>query len=163
MRLGRAACGAILLLTAFASAALAADKRATLSLTGKVQHPQPFDLDKLRALPSQDVQVSFQTDHGDRQERYKGVLLWALLDQAGGIDDPTKGAALRHVIKVTGSDGYFVVLSTGEIAPDFGAKPALIAYQRDDEAPGASGFQLVMPGDKHGGRNVREVVTINVE
>jgi hypothetical protein len=162
MRLGRAACSAFLLLT-FANAGVAADKPAVLSLTGKVQHPQQFDLDQLRALPSQDVQVSFQTDHGDRQERYKGVLLWALLDQAGGIDDTTKGAALRHVIKVTGSDGYLVVLSTGEIAPDFGGKQALVAYQRDDEAAGASGFRLIMPGDKHGGRNVRDVVTIDVE
>jgi hypothetical protein len=156
---------AILLLALPGGWAQAADPtdKPVLSLTGKVQHAQQFDLDQLRALPSQDLSVSFDTEHGPQQSHYTGVLLWALLDKAGGIDDATKGAVLRHVIKVTGRDGYFVLLSTGEIAPDFGAKQALVAYQRDDEAQGAGGFRLVMPGDKHGGRNVRDVVTIDVE
>jgi len=73
-------------------------------------------------------------------------------------DNPKPHLHSRH--------GYFpglALLSTGEIAPDFGAKQALVAYQRDDEARGAGGFRLVMPGDKHGGRNVRDVVTIDVE
>ena len=134
-----------------------------LALTGKVAHPQQFDLAKLRGLPSQDVQVSFDTEHGPEQAGFTGVALWALIGEAGGIDDKAKGAVLRHTIKVTGRDGYFVVLSTGEIAPDFGAKPALIAYQRTGEAAAASGFRLVMPGDKRGGRNVRDVVAIDVE
>jgi hypothetical protein len=134
-----------------------------LALTGKVVHPQQFDLAKLRALPSQDVQVSFDTEPGAERAGFTGVALWALLGEVGGIDDKAKGAVLRHTIKVTGRDGYFVVLSTGEIAPDFGAKAALIAYQRAGEAAGASGFRLVMPGDKRGGRNVRDVVTIDVE
>lgn len=157
---------AVLFLPPAGGPAAAADPVAdtpALSLTGKVRHPQQFTLDALRALPSRDVQVSFETEHGDRQERYKGVLLWALLDQAGGLDDATKGAVLRHVIKVTGRDGYVVVLSTGEVAPDFGGKPALVAYQHDDAAPGAGGFRLVMPGDKRGGRYVRDVVAIDVE
>lgn len=100
---------------------------------------------------------------GLKQADFTGVALWALLGEAGGIDDKTKDAVLRHTIKVTGRDGYFVVLSTGEIAPDFGAKPALIAYQRAGEAAGASGFRLVMPGDKRGARYVRDVVAIDVE
>jgi hypothetical protein len=151
------------LLLPLSGGAAAADPAPSLSLTGKVKQPQQFDLDKLRALASQDVQVSFDTEHGPQQTHYTGVLLWALLDQAGGIDDAAKGAVLRHVIKITGKDGYFVVLSTGEISPDFGAKPAMIAYQRDNEAPGAGGFRLVMAGDKKGGRNVRDVVAIEVE
>jgi hypothetical protein len=48
------------------------------------------------------------------------VLLWTLLGEAGGIDDPTKGAELRHTISITGRDGHVVIISTGEIAPDFG-------------------------------------------
>lgn len=145
-------------------AARAADAPAgELALTGKIVHPQQFDLAKLLALPSQDVQVSFDTEHGSQQTGFTGVALWVLLGEAGGIDDKAKGAVLRHTIKVTGRDGYFVMLSTGEIAPDFGAKPALIAYQRAGEAAGASGFRLVMPGDKRGGRNVRDVVAIDVE
>ena len=58
---------------------------------------------------------------------------------------------------------FLPVISTGEIAPDFGGKPALLAYRRNDEAPAERGFRLVMPGDKHGGRYVRDVVSIEVE
>ena len=134
-----------------------------LSLTGKVVHPQQFNLEKLKALASQQVQVSFLSERGEQKMSFTGVPLWALLGEAGGLADTEKGAALHHTIKITAKDGYWVVISTGEIAPDLGGKPAMIAYQRDDEAPGASGFRLVMPGDKHGARYVRDVVTIDVE
>jgi hypothetical protein len=134
-----------------------------VSLTGKVLHPQQFSLDKLKALASQQVQVSFLSERGEQKMSFTGVPLWALLGEAGGLADTEKGAALHHTLKITAKDGYWVVISTGEIAPDLGGKPAMIAYQRDDEAPGASGFRLVMPGDKHGARYIRDVVTIDVE
>ena len=51
--------------------------------------------------------------------------------------------------------------STGEIAPDFGGKPAIIAYERDGKSLGS--FQLVMPGDKRGGRNIHDIATIDIE
>ena len=75
---------------------------------------------------------------------HRGVLLWMQLDKADGIDDTAKGAELRHTIKVSGRDGYVVVLSTGEIVPDFGDKPTLIAYQRDGTVLGEAGLRLVM-------------------
>jgi hypothetical protein len=145
-------------------AAHAADAPAgELSLTGKVVHAQQFSLDKLKALASQQVQVSFLSERGEQKMSFTGVPLWALLGEAGGLADTEKGAALHHTLKITAKDGYWVVISTGEIAPDLGGKPAMIAYQRDDEAPGASGLRLVMPGDKHGARYVRDVVAIDVE
>ena len=52
---------------------------------------------------------------------------------------------------------------TGEIAPDFGAEPAMIACQRDGAPLGGTGFRLVIPGDKHGGRSVRDVTAITIE
>jgi len=158
-----AAVCAILLLTQIGFAADPATGNSSLSLAGKVRHPQQFDLARLLGLPVEQVQVSFQSERGAQQTSYKGVRLWTLLGEAGGIDDPDKGAELRHVIKITARDGYLVVISTGEIAPDFGGKPGMIAYQRDNEPAGASGFRLVMPGDKHGGRFVRDVVAIDVE
>jgi hypothetical protein len=86
--------------------------------------------------------------------------LWSLIAAAGGIDDDSKGAELRHAIRITAKDGYVVVTSTGEIAPDFGGKTVLVAYERDGKP--LDGFRIVMPGDKHGGRNVRDVTTIGV-
>jgi hypothetical protein len=56
-----------------------------------------------------------------------------------------------------------VVISTGEIAPDFGDKPAMVAYQRDGEDLGDKGLRVVMPADKHGGRYVRDIVEIEVK
>jgi hypothetical protein len=164
MRLGRIAvfC-AVLLLPLAAPRAADAPAAGTLPLTGRVAHPQQFDLAKLQALPSQTVQVSFLTEHGEQKMSFTGVPLWALLGEAGGLADTEKSAALHHTIKISAKDGYWVVISTGEIAPDLGGKPAMIAYQRDAEAPGTSGFRLVMPGDKHGARYVHDVVAIDIE
>ena len=134
-----------------------------LSIEGHVCQPQRFDLEALRRLPAETVQVSFEGERGTQNARFTGVQLWALLDQAGGLVDSEKGAELRHTLKITGRDGYVVVISTGEIAPEFGGKPGLIAYQRDGAPLGEAGFRLVMPGDKRGGRNVRDVVTIAVD
>jgi DMSO/TMAO reductase YedYZ molybdopterin-dependent catalytic subunit len=139
----------------------AAAPNLVLSLAGRVRHPQRFDVEALRKLPAESVQVSFQTERGPLTASFTGVRLWTLLGEAGGIDDSEKGAELHHLVKVTGQDGYWV--STGEIAPDFGAEPALIAYQRDGAPLGGSGFRLVIPGDKHGGRSVRDVTVIAIE
>jgi hypothetical protein len=146
-----------------ASPGPAATPNAVLSLGGSIKHPQRFDAEALRQLPAETVQVSFQTERGPPTASFTGVRLWALLDQAGGIDDADKGAALHHLVKITGQDGYWIVISTGEIAPDFGAEPAMIAYQRDGAPLGGTGFRLVIPGDKHGGRSVRDVTAITIE
>ena len=142
------------------AAAASAD---AFSVEGRVRQPQHFDLEALSKLPAEHVEVSFAGERGTTKASFTGVRLWAVLDQAGGIDDPDERASLHHIVKVTAKDGYFVILSTGEIAPDFGAKPAIVAYQRDEEPAGQAGFRLVMPGDKRGGRNVREIVKIDVE
>lgn len=118
-------------LVAFAPGIVAAADQASLSIEGRVQHPQKFDLETLRNLPAETVQLSFEGERGTQNSSFTGVRLWTLLDKAGGIDDSAKGAELRHVIKVTGRDGYMVVISTGEIAPEFGGEAALIAFQRD--------------------------------
>ena len=153
----------VVLLLPLATARATDAPASELSLTGKIAHPQQFSLAKLKALASQQVQVSFLSERGEQKMSYTGVPLWALIGQAGGLADTEKAAPLHHTIKITATDGYWVVISTGEIAPDFGGKPAMVAYQRNDEAPGAHGFWLVMPGDKRGGRYVHDVVTIDFE
>jgi hypothetical protein len=133
----------------------------SLSLEGKVTQPHQWTLEQIRSMPAAHAEVTYLTDHGPVTARFTGVLLWSLIQSAGGIDDAGKGAALRHAIRVIAKDGWVVVTSTGEIAPDFGDKHALIAYERDGKP--LAGFRLVMPGDKRGGRDAREVVTIAVE
>ena len=132
-----------------------------LSLEGKVKQPQHWTLDDLKKMQADHADVTYQTDRGPVAAHFSGVLLWSLIAAAGGIDDDSKGAELRHAIRITAKDGYVVVTSTGEIAPDFGGKSVLVAYERDGKP--LDGFRIVMPGDKHGGRNVRDVTTIGVE
>lgn len=136
---------------------------ASVAVEGKVKHPGKFDLGALRKLPAETEQVSFQSEHGVTPASFTGARLWAVLEAAGGIDDDAKGAVLRHMIRVTARDGYVVLLSTGEIAPEFGDKAALLGYQRDGKPIADGGIRLVIPGDKRGGRNVRDVATIQVE
>jgi DMSO/TMAO reductase YedYZ molybdopterin-dependent catalytic subunit len=133
----------------------------SLTLDGRVKQPQHFALDDLKKMPAQHADVTYQTDKGPVTASFTGVLLWSLIEQAGGIDDAAKGAVIRHAIRITAKDGWVVVTSTGEIAPDFGGKPALVAYERDGKP--LDDFRIVMPGDKRGGRNARDVVTITVE
>ena len=136
---------------------------ASLSISGRVQHPQSLSLADLQKLPPTNVQVSFVTGHGTEAGTFTGVLLWTLLGGAGLIDEAGKNARLRHTIVVTGRDGYAVALSLGEIDPDFEGKPAILAYAKDGIPLDASdGIRLIVPNDKHGGRAVKDVAGIEV-
>jgi hypothetical protein len=67
-------------------------------------------------------------------------------------------------VLATGADGYQSVLSWGELDPQFGAEPVLVAWQRDG-APlgdGAGMAQLVVPGDKLGGRYVATLASLEL-
>jgi O-glycosyl hydrolase len=151
--------GAIVALSLVAGAAVAQSPE--LVLEGKVRQPQRWTLEDLKKMPAEHADVSYQTERGPVRGSFTGVLLWSLIGAAGGIDDGAKNPELRHPIRITAKDGYVVVTSSGEIAPDFGAKGVIVAYERDGKP--LDDFRIVMPGDKHGGRNVRDVVSINIE
>jgi DMSO/TMAO reductase YedYZ molybdopterin-dependent catalytic subunit len=135
-----------------------------VSISGAVQHEQVVSAADLEAMPSIASDVTFATGHGDQHAHYVGVPLWALIERAGGLRDTAHAASLHHTLTVTGRDGYWIVLALGELDPEFGGKAAFIAYQRDG-APLRSqdGLRLVLPGDKRGGRSVRDVVKIDVQ
>src|SRR6516162_3355604 len=120
-----------------------------LVLEGKVRQPQRWTLEDLKKMPAEHADVSYQTDRGPVRASFTGTLLWSLIEAAGGIDDNAKNPELRHTIRISAKDGYVVVTSTGEIAPDFGAKGAIVAYARVGKP--LEDFRIVMPGDKHGG------------
>jgi hypothetical protein len=63
-----------------------------------------------------------------------------------------------------GADGYAVVLSWGEIDPEFGAAPVFVACARDGEplGDGEGMARLVVPGDKRAGRHVNRLTCIEV-
>ena len=64
----------------------------------------------------------------------------------------------------TGSDGYKAVVSAGEIAPNFGHKPDLVAYaDTGGRAPVPDGFaRIAAAGDVAGGRYVSNLADLHV-
>jgi len=117
----------------------------------------------LRALPKTTLDVDFATGKGRETGRYAGALLWTLVEQAGPVDEPGKNAALRHTLLVTGRDGYAVALSIGELDPHYAGKAVILAYEGGTPPTSPGHLRLIVPGDAHGGRSVRDVVRIEVK
>ncbi len=134
-----------------------------LVLDGQIVHPARLSADDLKKLPETDLDVTYTTGHGEERGRYAGALLWTVLKQAGLSDANGKHPDLRHSLVATGRDGYMIAFSFGEIDPDFGDKPVIVAYAKDGKALGTEGLRLVVPGDKHGARDVRDLVHIEVK
>ena len=56
------------------------------------------------------------------------------------------------------------MLAWGELDPDFGAQPVLVAWQRDGQplGEGQGVARLVVPADKRGGRHVATVTRLEL-
>jgi hypothetical protein len=153
MRLALAA--ALLVL---AGSAVAAEP--AVDVNGHAEHTLHLTVADLKALPQVSADVSFETGHGQQSAHYTGALLWDVIEKAGITDEPGTKAKhhLQHAVLVTGRDGYAVAVAIGEIDPDFENKTILLV---DDGAE--KGLRLIVPGDKKGGRAVRDVVRIEIE
>jgi len=142
-------------------AAASAQEPATVTVSGAVQHPLTLTLSDLKAMPAIDVAVSQQTDRGPSQGKFRGTLLWSVIDKAGLLNGAEKNAYLRHILLVSGSDGYAAALSEGEIDPKLEGKQVILAYEKDGAALDRP--RLVIPGDAHAARGVHDVVTVEVK
>ena len=95
---------------------------------GLVEHPLTLSAADLVSSPATELDNTTLTGHGSESAHYKGVALWWLVEHAGFVVEPgAKRADLRHYLLVTGRDGYQIVVSMGEIDPDFEAKPAIVS------------------------------------
>ncbi len=101
-------------------------------------------------------------------DTYNGVSLWNLLDTtAGGVNVTAgKNDILSKYVIATGSDGYKAAFSLGEIDPQFGNQPVLVAYSDIAGQLGPNGSdglaRMVVPGDQAGGRYVSDLVSLHV-
>lgn len=97
---------------------------------------------------------------------YGGYLLWDLLTGAtGGLatDPDVKNDVLGLYVVATGSDGYQAIFSMGELNPDFGNQPNLVALTRDGVDLADDGFaRIVAPGDVRRGRWVSNLIGLEV-
>ncbi|GGS66408.1 molybdopterin-dependent oxidoreductase [Nonomuraea spiralis] len=133
-------------------------------LTGEVHRPSLLSMAALRSMPQRETTVSFECrTSGPRRHYFAGPLLIDVLRTAGPRFDPDeRKGRLRFLISVLGRDGHRAVLSWGEIDPEFGNTPAMLAVGMDCQALDEQGPHLVMPGDRCGGRHVSGVTGIRV-
>ena len=126
-----------------------------------VERTHTIDPAMVAQLPAIDQKVSFQTGHGPEQATYTGALLWSVLERAEMLGGDTRAHA-RRAILVTGGDGYVAVMALPEIDPELEGKQVLLAYRRDGQPIDGHALRLIVPGDRHGARSVRDVVRIDV-
>jgi hypothetical protein len=119
--------------------------------------------DRIAELKPLTQTVNFLTEHGEQRAEWTGPLLWDVLTASGALDDIKPPDQVRLVVRVTGADGYTAVIAFGEIAPPFAGRPIQIADHMNGALLPDHALRLVVPGDKRGGRSVRDVVRIDIE
>ena len=123
---------------------------------------QTLDPAALAHMPSVTTHVSFLTGHGTEAADYTGATLWSVLQQLGLTAGANPRDREKQAIVVAGHDGYAVVLAMAEIDPAFEGKQILLADQVNGQPMPAGEIRLVVPGDRRGGRSVRDVVRIDI-
>lgn len=118
----------------------------------------PADLAK---LPAKEVEASdHQTKH-----RYSGVLVRDILGLVGAPSgDSLRGKTLTLIVRITGADNYAVVFALAEFDPGFSDRTIILADQQDGQPlpDNAAPFRVVIPGDAHPARWVRQVKSIEI-
>jgi hypothetical protein len=134
------------------------DDDASFRVDGAVDRPAQRSAVDLQLQPAVTQTVTFNAGTTPQTHTYTGANLYALLQSLGVQTDAThKNDVLNRYVLATGSDGYKVVFALGELSPDFGNTPSIVAY-----AETLNGVRLVVPGDMKLGRSVSKVVAIEV-
>jgi hypothetical protein len=114
----------------------------------------------LAALPH--TTITLHNEHTKADETYAGVPLIDLLTKLGVPDKP-RGKQFRIYLVAVGSDGYEVVYSLGEVAPDVHDATVLVADSEDGKPIAADGpLKMVATGEKRPARWVRNLVAVRV-
>jgi len=120
-----------------------------------------LDATELAKLPATEVEASdHQTKHS-----YSGVLVRDILGLVGAPSgDSLRGKALSLVVRITANDNYVVVFALAEFDPGFSDRLIVLADQQDGQPlpDNAAPFRVVIPGDAHPARWIRQVKSIEV-
>lgn len=135
---------------------------AGFAISAKGRLPLHQSVSDLETLPPVEMRVSFLGMHGKETATYTGALLWDVLGRADAYDASMPRSRVATVIYATGRDGYTVALALPEIDPAFEDKRVIVAYRKDGQPLPQGQVRLVVPGDQHGARSVRDVVAISV-
>jgi DMSO/TMAO reductase YedYZ molybdopterin-dependent catalytic subunit len=151
--------------TPTAGAASAPTAGQSFDLGGLVQHPGSVAVNALRQYPVETVEVTYAVEGQPETHTFTGVRLFDVVQGAGvTVASADPSAWLELYLVITANDGYQIVLAMGEIHPDFGAAPILLAWEEDGAplVPRKGPVQLVVPGDRTDGRDIFGIVTIDV-
>ncbi len=108
--------------------------------------------------------ISVTAAYGDHHV-YAGAPLGDLLALVGAPSDARlHGPVLDQVVVVTGSDGFYSVLSLAETSAAFRDQPVILADEEDGKPLDAKEgpFRLVIGGDLKPARSVRMVVSLEL-
>lgn len=152
---------------ALASPAAHAATPTQFTVTGAVTTPKTFGAAGLAGLDAVTQTVTFKSGTTPQTHTYTGAKVWDVLGTAGVVTTSAKNDILNRYVVATGSDGYKTVLSLGELSPDFGNRPDLVAYAETINGVSApltkDGFaRITVPGDDKGGRYVSNLVSLDV-
>ena len=115
----------------------------------------------LAALPHATITV--YNEHAKASQTYSGVPLIDLLTKLGVPDKP-RGKQFKLYLVAVGSDGYEVVYSLGEVAPDVHDAMVLVADSQDGKPIADDGpLKMVATREKRPARWVRNLATIKVK
>ena len=147
-----------------AAHALAAGPSTSVVVSGAVDHPTSYTAATLNALPQVTQTDTFASGATPQTHTYTGPTIWNAVNAAGVQTTPgAKNDILDRYVPATGTDGYRVVYSMGEIDPAFGNQPDRVAYEADGQMPASTGFaRLVVPGDAKAGRYVSNLINLQV-
>jgi DMSO/TMAO reductase YedYZ molybdopterin-dependent catalytic subunit len=138
----------------------------SIEIRGEVANPGIVTLADAQALPAETVDVTYLMDDGSEEAHtYTGAHLWDVLQLAEPlIDADLPETSLSMYIVLTAADGYVVVLSLGEIDPEFGGYPYLLAWDQDGQPLSSERgpLMLVPSGDRSEGRYIYSLVSIEV-
>ena len=119
--------------------------------------------ERIAQLPRLTQRVGFVTGRGEQQNEWTGPLLWDVLVDSGAVD-PAKPADHVHLaVRITGADGYVAVIALAEIAPQFAGRQVQVADHLNGAPLPGQALRLVVPGDRRGGRSVRDLVRIDID
>ncbi|MCA0456446.1 MAG: molybdate ABC transporter substrate-binding protein [Chloroflexi bacterium] len=134
----------------------------TFTVDGQVLNSLSLTIDALKAdYTSHTTDVTYKSGEDTVTASFTGVSLWDILGAAQpNFNTDVKNDKLSTFIVATGSDGYQAVIAWGEIDPEFGSQPILVAFERDGETLELP--TLVIPGDARGGRYVSGLVNLSL-
>jgi len=137
-----------------------------LHIDGQIYNPLNLTVDDLRNnYPAQTLEVTYMSGEDTVTTSFTGVLLWDIISSAQvNFNSDVRNDKLGFFIVASASDGYQAVISWGEIDPEFGNQPILIAFEEGGQpiTDEQGSIRLIVPGDSRGGRYVSGLVSLSV-